>query len=380
MKYKVNISEKGKVEIFVEVSKEQFNKAYNLAVSELGKNVTVPGFRPGHAPQELIEQQIGESRILNQTASDLVSKQLAEIFEKEKLSALNTPGIAIQKLSRGLEFIFTATFTQKPKVKIGDWKKIKVKKIKQKEVLDSDVEASINNIFEAWSKQQETKAGTSDLAGEKVADNNGEAEDKRKYIYDAKGNKIFLGKSTQSPAAPADLKINDDFAQKLGAKDLEDLKRIVRSDLDTIMANNVEAKFENEIFDELIKLADVDAPDILIDDELNRMIIRLEGQLEKQGQKLEDYLKQQNTTFDALKAKWRPDAEKIAKINLIVEEIGKSEGVKVDDAEIESAKKTVDNANLDESQKTQLDLYLRSSIFQAKTLDLIKKTVEAIQP
>jgi trigger factor len=203
------------------------------------------------------------------------------------------------------------------------------------------------------------------------SNNNDGTEDTRKYIYDARGNKIFLNDKQKELDKP---KIDDRFAQKLGAKDLEDLKRIVRTDLEQIMSNNVEAKFENEIFDQLIKLSDVDVPDILIDDELNRMIIRLERQLQEQGQKLEDYLKQQNTTFDALKAKWRPDAEKIAKINLIVEDIGKAEKVKVDDTEIESAKKTVDNSNMDESQKAQLDLYLISSIFQAKTLDLIKKS------
>ncbi|OGD86220.1 hypothetical protein A2164_02520 [Candidatus Curtissbacteria bacterium RBG_13_35_7] len=374
MQYTVNRGEKGRVEAKVDVPKSAFVEAYDKVLEQLGKEAKISGFRPGHIPRDVIESNVGANKILNETASFLISKHLSDIYKKENIVPLGSPSIAVGSLAQDSPFTFTATVTSKPQIKVGNWKKLKVKRVKAKEVTDKDVSDSIKNIYEAWKKQQESdkQHATSDKQ-------ENEEQKSGKFIYDAHGNKIFLkgeGETRKSFSAKAsEDEIDDNFARKIRARDLIHLKELVRKDLEKIMADQVEAKVEEEIFEEMLKLAEVEVPDILIDDELNRIILRITQNLEQQNKKLEDYLKEQNTTLDALKAKLRPQAEKNVKVTLIMDEIGRSEKVEVTSEEIENAGKGVDQTKLSEQQKADLKNYLAVSIMQSKTLAMVKKAV-----
>ena len=387
MQYQVNRGEKGKIEIKVDIPKAAFEQSYNQILSQLAKDSNIAGFRPGKAPPAVVEGKIGLNKILNETASSLVSKHLSDILNKEGLVPLDSPRIAVGSLMRSAPFSFTATFTQKPKVKVGNWRKTKVTKVKAREVTEKDVEESVENIYDAWVKKSKVESQKSKVEVE------GEPETRdqkpgTKFIYDARGNKVFFEekktlRSSSSQDSTAGLKISqedvpkidDEFAKAIGARDLAHLREIVKKDLETLVADQVEAKLEQEIFDKVLEVASCDVPDVLIDDELNRILIRLNSELERQQKKLDDYLSEQGTTLDALKAKWRPQAEKNVKISLILDEIGKDEKVQVLPEEVEQALKGVNQTNLSEEQKKDLEKYISVSIFQAKTLDLVKKTV-----
>ncbi|MEK9146609.1 MAG: hypothetical protein AAB639_00250, partial [Patescibacteria group bacterium] len=167
----------------------------------------------------------------------------------------------------------------------------------------------------------------------------------------------------------------DNFAKAIGARDLTHLRELVKGDLETIVADQVESKLEQDVFEEILKIATLEVPDILVEDELNRILVRLSSELERQSSDLEKYLAQQKITIDELKTKWRPQAEKNVRITLVVDEIGRGEGVKVTKEELEVAFKNVNETNLSADQKEDLERYLALSIFQAKTLDLVKKAV-----
>ena len=373
MQYTINHGEKGRVEIKVDIPKATFETAYNQILVKLGHDAKIDGFRPGKAPADVVEGKVGLNKILNETASSSISKHLSDILEKEKLIPLESPKIAVNTLTKSSPFSFTASFTQKPKVKLSNWKTIKVKKVAAKEVTEKDIDESIKNIYEAWVKQQETRNKKQETKDE-------ESQVSQKFIYDAHGNKVFFEdkktlRSSSNQDSTAGLKINDEFAKAIGARDLGHLGEIVKKDLETLVADQVEAKLESEIFDKMIEVVIIEVPDILVDDELNRILIRLNSELERQKKKLEDYLAEQGTTLDALKAKWRSQAEKNVKISLILEQIGQDEKVQVLPSEVEQALKGVNATNLTEDQKRDLERYLAVSIFQAKTLDLVKKAV-----
>ena len=381
MQYTINHGEKGRVEIKVDIPKATFETAYNQILVKLGHDAKIDGFRPGKAPADVVEGKVGLNKILNETASSSISKHLSDILEKEKLIPLESPKIAVNTLAKSSPFSFTASFTQKPKVKVGSWRTIKVKKVKAREITEKEINESIKNIYEAWCKQQETRNKKQETKDE-------ESQVSQKFIYDAYGNKVFFEekktlRSSSNQDSTAGLKISQDesgkpdnnFAKAIGATDLSHLRAIVKKDLETLVADQVEAKLESEIFDKMIEVGTVEVPDILIDDELNRILIRLNSELERQQKKLDDYLNEQNTTLDALKAKWRPQAEKNVRISLILEQIGKDEKVQVLPGEVEQALKGVNATNLSEDQKKDLEKYLAVSIFQAKTLDLVKKAV-----
>lgn len=371
MQYTVNRGEKGKVEVKVDIPKADFSKSYGEVLEGLSRETKVEGFRSGKVPRDVLENKIGANKILNETASFLISKTLGEIFIKEDIAPLGNPSIAIHTLSKDSAFSFTASFVTKPKVKIGNWKTIKLKKVEAKKVTDEDVVESIGNIYEAWRKSRKSK---SEVEGESEAD---DQQTSNRFIYDAHGNKIFIKdeESKSKSKVESGTKLDDEFAKAIGARDLAHLKKIVRRDLEQIFADRVEAKLEEELFDEILKISDVDVPDILVDDEVNRMMVRLNQNLEQQTKKLDDFLREQNTTVEALRAKWREQAEKNVRVTLVMDEIGKSEKVEVSKEEVENASKGVDESKLTEPQKADLRNYLGVSIFQAKTLDLVKKVV-----
>src|SRR4030042_2894140 len=116
MQYTVAKGEKGKVEIKVDVSKAQFEEAFNQVLAQFSKDVKIAGFRPGKAPIDVVERHIGLGKILNEAASLLISKHLAEIFKKENLMPLDSPNVAVNSLAKDAPFSFTTTFTPKPKV------------------------------------------------------------------------------------------------------------------------------------------------------------------------------------------------------------------------------------------------------------------------
>lgn len=378
MQYTLTRGEKGKVEVKVDVSRVDFDKAYSEALSELGKEVKVDGFRPGNVPVDVLESKIGVSKILNEAANHLVSKHLAEIFKKEEIIPIVNPKVAVNSLSRGEAFSFTAEVLARPKVKIASWKSIKVSKIKATEINEEDIEKSIANIHEAYLKGQRNK-GTENR--EEIKGDEGSGESK-KFIYDAQGNKRYIdddkeGQGDKETKGIEGVKVDDNFAKKIGANDLAHLRELVKKDLESIMLEQVEAKFEEGIFEEIIKLAEIEVPDILVDDEVNRIMLRINQNLEQQGKKMEDFLKEENTTADAMRAKLRPQAEKNVKVTLIMDEIGKEAGIKVTKEEIDEAAKGVNTTDITSDQRVDLERYLGISIFQAKTLDLVKKTVSA---
>ena len=128
MQYTVTHGEKGKIEVKVDVDKAEFAKAYDEMLDVLGKDTKVEGFRPGNVPRDILEGKIGTNKILNEAASFLASKHLSEIFKKENILPLGNPAIAVSTLSKDSPFSFTANIISKPKVKVGNWKAIKVKK------------------------------------------------------------------------------------------------------------------------------------------------------------------------------------------------------------------------------------------------------------
>lgn len=375
MQYLVTRSEKGKIEVKVEVAKAELVATYNQILSQLGNETKIAGFRPGKAPANVVEQYVGLAKLLNETASFLISKHLDDILKKENLIPLDSPKIAIDSLSKDSLFSFKASFTQKPKVTIGNWKKIRVKKLKPKEVADEDVTKSIKNIFEAYQKQK-TK-GTEGSEG-----TDGIEEAKGKFIYDAHGNKVFFEDKGDPPlhkASKGDSPggITDEFARAIGARDVAHLREIVRKDLENILADQINIKFEEEICEKIGEIGAVEVPEILIEDELSRILIRLNSHLEQQGKKLEDYLREQKTTVEELKNKWREQAAKNVKTNLLLDEIGKEEKVTVTSEEVEAALKNISQTNLTAEQKEEVERYIAISLFKAKTLDLVKITVAA---
>src|SRR3990167_3188036 len=186
MQYTLNRGEKGRVEVKVDITRAAFEAAYGDIVEVISRDQNFPGFRPGKIPTNVIEDKIGVNKILNDAASFLVNKHLDEIFKGENITALGSPNIAVHSLAKDSPFSFTATLIAKPQVKLGNWKKVKIKRVKGKEVTQKDINESIKNIYEAYQKQKVAK-GTEETKEPEGEDSDSDQKSK-KFIYDAHGN------------------------------------------------------------------------------------------------------------------------------------------------------------------------------------------------
>ncbi|HSW72436.1 MAG TPA: trigger factor [Chlamydiales bacterium] len=372
MQYTVDRQDKGKVSIKVDLPQAIFDETYGQVLTEFKKETKIAGFRPGMAPDDIVEGHVGSNKILNEAASYLISKNLSDIFKKEELVPIDNPKIAMDTLAKGSPLSFTATFTLRPKVKIGDWKQVKVERIKAKDIKEEDVANSIKNIYEAYQKSQRDKEPAA--GGEPRPDGREEPKaEEAKFIYDARGNKIPLVDEGKNKVEAH--KIDDEFAKKIGARDLDHLRELVKKDLETLVTDQVESDYEQKVFDAIADLVEVEVPEVLIDDELNRILVRLGTELERQGKTLEDFLKEENTDIEGLKAKWREQATKNVKISMAMDEIGKEAKIQVTKEELDAAAAGVNQTSMSADQKRDLENYLVVSIFQAKTLDLVKRTI-----
>jgi|GEM_PF-1669998 len=379
MDYTLNRGEKGKIEVKVTVAQADFQKIFDDILLEFGNKTQIPGFRPGKAPKNLVEERVGHARILNEAAGNLASKHLVEIMEKEKISPIVSPNVVFDSLTYGGPFVFSAVLYEKPKVTLGDWRKIKVKRESFKVVTDDEVKKAVGNIFDLWKKQQAEQKGdkqqVTSIKVDSVDINEEETDSNRKFIYDASGRKIFLDDKKPEQKTESESPDNN-FAKAVGAKDLTDLKSFVKRDLERIAKDETELKLEDEIFEEVSKLATVDAPDILIDEEIERLLVRLNNELSRHEKTIQDYIKERNITFEQLREELKTQAGKNIKTTLVLDKIGLDEKVMVPAEELDKLVEAYSKEKLTEEQKADLRRYLFASLFQAKTLAKMKEILK----
>ncbi len=150
----------------------------------------------------------------------------------------------------------------------------------------------------------------------------------------------------------------------------------VKKDLEGNATYNNELDYEEAILQEVEKITTVELPDILIQDELNRMLVSLQRRVADMGLLLEDYLKSQNKTLDQIKLEWKPQAEKNVRMELGLAEIARMENVNISDAELQAEIDKIQDLKVKAQFNSQEPrLHLRHALRQTRTLDLLKKIV-----
>jgi len=120
------------VEISIEVPAEEFEKCHKKAFEEISKNFSMPGFRPGKVPQEILKENIDSETVLKKAAEYAIQKTYFPVLQEKKIEAIARPEIFITKIAKGDSFCFKVKTAVLPEVILPDYKKI-AKDIKGKE-------------------------------------------------------------------------------------------------------------------------------------------------------------------------------------------------------------------------------------------------------
>lgn len=362
---------KSMVEVTVSVPWGDLQPYWDQTLQKMSADVELPGFRKGMAPVNMVEAQLGV-KLQDEALKTAMPQFLIQALTGTDIVPIDYPKYDVLMFAKGNQLQFKATITNRPTVTVGNYKTIKAVRPAIKPVTTEEVEKVITDLFNRW-KVRQPAGQTSAVSPQQLVTQNQNTP--------AGGSISFNGQNQQPAAsAPAVSPVsdtpNDDFAKAMGATSIIDLKDKVRKDLEANVNYNNELDYEENILQEVEKITTVDIPEILIQDELNRMLVSLQRRVADMGLLLEDYLKGQNKTLDQLKTEWRPQADKNVRMELGLAEIARMENVNISEDEL---KAEIDKIT-DPRVKQQFDaqepkLHLKHALRQTKTLDLLKKLV-----
>lgn len=423
MKTKVKNISDVKVELTISLGVEELKAAEQVALTKLAKEVKIEGFRKGKAPLEMVAAQVDQNVLGQEVIENALSKAVAEAFLKEKIQAINRPEVDVKKFIPGTELEFTATSEIMPKVELGDYKNLKVKKekvsVSQKEVNET-IDQILKNFAEKKKVKRAAKEGDEviiDFLGKKdgVAFDGGKAEKfplelgSKSFIpgfeegligkkagdelsLDLKFPKDYHAKDLAGAKVVFEVKIhevrenvlpeiNEEFLSKLGEfKTKEDFEKQIKEDLKTQKQAEADDKFKDELVKKLAEVSKVPVPEILLEDQKQSIEMDMQQNLMYSGLSLDDYLKRMGKTREEwLENDVKAVAESRVKSGLALAELSKVEKIQssVDelDARIAQLKEQYGNSKEVVKQLSSDDVRrnLANQILTEKTIDLLVK-------
>ena len=421
MKTKLKNISDVKVELTISLGAEELKAAEQVAITKLAKEVKIEGFRKGKAPLEMVASQVDPNLLNQETLENALSKSVAEAFLKEKVQAINRPEVDVKKFIPGTELEFTATTEIMPKVELGDYKKLGIKKeavkVSKKEVKET-IDRILKNFAEKKKVEREAKNGDEviiDFLGKKdgVAFDGGKAEKfplelgsksfipgfeegligkkagdelsldlefpKDYHAKDLAGAKVVFEVKIHEVRENVEPEINEEFLSKLGDfKTKEEFEKQIEEDLKTQKQAEADEKFKDKLVKKLAEVSKVPVPEILLEDQKRSIEMDMQQNLMYSGLSLEDYLERMGKTREEwLEKDVKEAAEMRVKSGLALAELSKVEKVKSDtkelDARITQLKEQYGNSKEVKKQLSSDDVRrnLANQILTEKTIDLL---------
>jgi len=421
MKTKLKNISDVKVELTISLGAEELKAAEQVALTKLAKEVKIEGFRKGKAPLEMVAAQVDPNLLSQETLENALSKSVAEAFLKEKVQAINRPEVDVKKFIPGTELEFTATTEIMPKVELGDYKKLGVKKeavkVSKKEVKET-IDRILKNFAEKKKVEREAKNGDEviiDFLGKKdgVAFDGGKAEKfplelgsksfipgfeegligkkagdklsldlefpKDYHAKDLAGAKVVFEVKIHEVRENVEPEINEEFLSKLGDfKTKEEFEKQIEEDLKTQKQAEADEKFKDELVKKLAEVSKVPVPEILLEDQKRSIEMDMQQNLMYSGLSLEDYLERMGKTREEwLEKDVKEAAEMRVKSGLALAELSKVEKVKSDTKELNTRiaqlKEQYGNSKEVQKQLSSDDVRrnLANQILTEKTIDLL---------
>ena len=292
---------------------EAVEKHRSSVVKEYGKTMKVDGFRQGHVPETVVLQKINPSDLRGDMAELAIKEIYPLIITDNNLEVIGHPHITITKLAEKNPLEFKAHVAKIPTVELPDYKALakEVNKGAKKETVeDKEVEDAIKHIQTEWTKKEKM---------EKVAETEG------KKISEIDSASIII-KDEDLPA------LDDAFAQKIGPfKDAKDFKEKLTENILKEKQNRAKDKRRGEILEKIRSNTKLSIPDVLIDAELNRMMTQFQADVERLGMQFDEYIKHSGKKIEDMRVEWKPDAEKYAKNQMILNKIAIEESFTPDE-------------------------------------------------
>ncbi|MBD9372174.1 trigger factor [Rhizobium sp. ARZ01] len=369
-----------KRELKVVIPAKDMEAQMNERLADAKDRVRINGFRPGKVPVAHLKKVYGKS-IMADLVNEIIREKPTAILSERGEKSATQPEIAMTEdqaeaekiLAAEADFQFTLSYEIIPAIELKDASGIKVTR-EVVEIADKEVDDQILKIAES-ARTYETKKGkaaegdrvTMDYLGkvDGVAFDGGKDEDAELVIgsnrfipgfedqlvglkagdekvitvtfpaeYPAAhlaGKEATFDIKVKDVAAPADLKIDDELAEKLGLESVDRLREVVRGQIESQFGSVTRQKVKRQILDQLDEMYKFDTPQRLVDAEFENIWRQINTDLQQAGKTFAD----EDTTEEEAREEYRKLAERRVRLGLVLSEIGEKAGVEVSDEEMQ---------------------------------------------
>lgn len=388
------------IKLTVTADKAELDAVKQRVLSQLGAKVKVPGFRPGKAPQHLIEKQLDQPTLQTEFLERAVNDLYVEAVQKDDLRPVVQPEISITKFVPYTTLEFTAQVDAVGEIKLADYKKIKLE-LQKPEVTAAEVNTVVSNLRQRAASRDEVKRAAK-LGDETVIDFKGVDAKTSEPVEGADGKDypLVLGSNSFIPGFETELiglkpgdsktfditfpkdygakplqnrkvsftvtinkvvqlsepKADDAFAASVGPfKTLADLKADIKRQLKNEKQQEQLNRFDNELLEKIAAKSEVAVPDSLIEEEIDRIEAEEKRDVVYRGQTWQEHLDQEGVTAESHRQNQRPGAELRVKAGLILGAIAKAENVTVSAEELEMRMQLLKGQYPDSNMQAELD-------------------------
>ncbi len=396
------------------------------AARHVSERLQIPGFRPGKADFDAVKRHAGEMKIYEEAIEPVVRKTFLEAALSKKLETVGSPAIDIVKLAPGNDLVYTATVALMPKVEqLADFRGLTVK-AKPITISEEDTGRVLKDLQRMQTKETRARSTETATKADKVLVNmnlkkggvpieGGQALGHSVYLNESyyvpgfvdqvlgmkegeqksftltfpreHAQKSIAGQPVEFDVTVKELyhldhpAIDDAFATSLGQKNLEDLKARLNENLRSEKEGQEKYRLEREMLELVAEKSRVgDIPDLLVNEEINKMIEELKRGVAEQGLEFDAYLNSLKKTLAELKLGVSAQAVVRVKVALVIREIAKHENIVIDgkelDEEIDRQAAEVEEKEAKESIYTPAYRdYVENILRNRKVIDLLRQTM-----
>lgn len=394
MSLQVEKLEKNMAKLTIEVPADDLEKALQSAYMKQKNKISLPGFRKGKVPRQMIEKMYGAEIFYDDAANELIPKAYAEAYDEAELDIVSRPEINVVQIEKGKPFIFTADVATKPEVTLGEYKGLEIEKVStrvtQKEVdakIQEEAEKNARTItvtdrpvrdgdevildFEGFVDGVAFEGGKGEnypltigsgsfIPGfeDQLVGAEAEKEMEVKVTFpedyhaeDLKGKEAVFKCTVHEIKAKELPEIDDEFAAEVSEFDtLEEYKADIKAKIKDQKASEGKRKQEDQAVDAAVKNAQYEIPQPMIETQVMQMADDFAQRIQSQGISLEQYFQFTGMTADKMMDELRPQAIKRIETRLVLEAIAKAENIEISDEKLDE-----ELAKMAESYKMEVD-------------------------
>ncbi len=415
------MEEKNMVRLTIEVSAEEFERAMQDAYQKQKKDFSIPGFRKGKVPRNMIEQMYGPGVFYEEAVDSLMPGAYSEAAKECGEDIVSRPTVDLVQVEKGKPFIFIAEVAVRPEVELAQYKGVEVTEIDTTPT-EEEVMAEINRELENNARIISVEGRAieeGDIAvidfegfmdGEPFDGGKGENHSleigsgsfipgfEEQLIGRGTGEELEVNVTFPENYHAPDLagrdavfqvtvnevkkkeipELDDDFAQDVSEFDtVEEYKESVRAKLAESKKSAARSTQEEEALGKIAAASVMDIPGPMIDTQCDNMINRFAQQITGQGLSLEQYMEYSGETLEDMKEQIRPDAETQIRQELVLDAVAKAEQIEITEEDLDAELERM--AAMYQMEKEQLKSYLDEESEEDMKMDLAdRKAMDVI--